>query len=75
MLTPQTLEGIGLTPAEARTLAALARGGSTADVAAELGLSPRTVLKHGERINRKLGVRDRAQAIATAWAATEAGGT
>lgn len=74
VLTPAALEDIGLTPAEARVLAGLAAGRSTDEVAADHGLSPRTVLKHSERIHRKLGVRDRAQAIATAWAATEADG-
>lgn len=70
VLTPAALEDLGLTPAEARVLAALARGLSTAEAASGLGLSPRTVLKHSERIHRKLGVHDRAQAIAAAWAAT-----
>ncbi len=74
VLTPEALERLGLSPAEARVLAALARGLSTAEAARELDVSPRTVLKHGERIHRKLGVRDRAQAVATAWAATGAAG-
>ncbi len=74
VLTADALESLGLSPAEARVLAALARGLSTAEAARELDVSPRTVLKHGERIHRKLGVRDRAQAVATAWAATAAAG-
>lgn len=61
------LTGLGLTAAEARVLAALAEGHGTDAVAAALGLSPRTVHKHGERIHRKLGVGDRAQAVAAAW--------
>ena len=51
-------------------LAAFAHGRSTDEAAADLGVSPRTVLKHGERIHRKLGVRDRAQAVAAAWTAS-----
>ena len=56
-------------------LSRLAHGLSTADVAKDLGVSPRTVHKHCQRIHRKLGVRDRAGAVATAWAATVAGRT
>lgn len=73
-MAPDTLEGLGLTLREATVLAAFAAGKSTGETAEELGISPRTVLKHAERVHRKLGVGDRAQAIATAWAATEAAG-
>jgi DNA-binding CsgD family transcriptional regulator len=69
-LTPATLRGLGLTAREADVLATLARGSSTGEAASELGITPRTVLKHTERIHRKLGVNDRAQAIATAWTAS-----
>jgi DNA-binding CsgD family transcriptional regulator len=64
---------LGLTEREAAVLHGLARGRSTAALAAELSISPRTVAKHVQRINAKLGVRDRAQAIATAWAAAGGG--
>jgi DNA-binding CsgD family transcriptional regulator/PAS domain-containing protein len=60
---------LGLTEREAVVLHGLARGGSTEALAAELEISPRTVAKHVQRINAKLGVRSRGQAIATAWAA------
>ncbi len=50
-------------------LGALAEGGETNTVAGDLGISTRTVAKHVQQINAKLGVRNRAQAIATAWAA------
>jgi DNA-binding CsgD family transcriptional regulator len=50
-------------------LHALARGRTTNEVADELGISPRTIHKHMQRVNAKLGVRERGQAIATAWAA------
>jgi DNA-binding CsgD family transcriptional regulator len=68
--TPDALERLGLTAGEARVLSALACGETTDTIAAQLDLSPRTVLKHGERINRKLGVHDRAQAVAAAWTRT-----
>ena len=74
-LEPALLESLGLTTREAAVLSRLARGLSTGDVAKELGVSPRTVHKHCQRIHRKLGVRDRAGAVATAWAATVAGRT
>lgn len=69
-LTPATLRALGLTAREADVLSALASGSSTAETALALGIKPRTVLKHTERIHRKLGVNDRAQAIATAWTAS-----
>jgi DNA-binding CsgD family transcriptional regulator len=72
-LEPALLESLGLTAREAAVLSRLAHGLSTADVAEDLGVRPRTVHKHCERIHRKLGVRDRAGAVATAWAATVAG--
>ena len=68
-LSLTTLRGLGLTAAEAAVLHALACGLSTADAAAELDISPRTLHKHMQRVNAKLGVRERGQAIATAWAA------
>ena len=73
-LPPSKLEGLGLTPREAEALSQLARGLSTEEAAAELEMSPRTLHKHAERIHSKLGVHDRAQAVATAWAAVVAGG-
>ncbi|HVW19325.1 MAG TPA: helix-turn-helix transcriptional regulator, partial [Solirubrobacteraceae bacterium] len=66
------LAGLGLSGREAEALVAVARGRSTAEAAADLGISPRTLAKHLQRIHAKLGVRDRAQAVATAWAAAEA---
>ncbi len=71
-LAPDLLEGLGLTPREAEVLAWLARGAETPEVASQLGISTRTVQKHAQAIYSKLGVRSRAQAVATAWAATEA---
>jgi len=55
---------LGLTPREAEVLAAIARGLSNAEIAAELFLSEKTVKNHINRIFRKLGVTSRAAAIA-----------
>ena len=68
-LSVERLRRLGLTPREAEVLGALAEGGETNTVAGDLGISTRTVAKHVQQINAKLGVRNRAQAIATAWAA------
>jgi DNA-binding CsgD family transcriptional regulator/GAF domain-containing protein len=73
VLSRTALTALGLSGREADVLQELARGGTTAQVAAALGISERTVAKHSERIHRKLGVRSRAQAIATAAAAASAG--
>ncbi|HVV91695.1 MAG TPA: LuxR C-terminal-related transcriptional regulator [Solirubrobacterales bacterium] len=68
-LSLEALRLLGLTEREAVVLHGLARGHSTEALATDLAISPRTVAKHVQRINAKLGVRNRAQAIATAWAA------
>jgi DNA-binding CsgD family transcriptional regulator len=44
----------------------LSRGKSNRDIAAILGLSPRTVNKHLEQMFEKLGVENRASATALA---------
>ena len=71
-LSADVLRGLGLTPREAEVLAWLARGTETPEVAAELGVSARTIQKHSQAIHAKLGVRSRSQAVATAWAAAGA---
>ncbi len=68
-LSDVALRGLGLSPRESEVLRLLAGGRTTQSIAAELGISPRTVHKHTERIHAKLGTHDRAQAIATALAA------
>ena len=68
-LTPTSSdEGIdaGLTVRELTVLALLAEGHSTQAIARRLACSPRTVYKHLEHIYRKLGVRDRVNAIRVA---------
>ena len=68
-LSSTALRGLGLSPREAEVLQLLAHGRDTQAVCAQMGISPRTVHKHTERIHAKLGTHDRAQAIATALAA------
>jgi DNA-binding NarL/FixJ family response regulator len=63
----QALQGSGfggndLTPAELRVLKLLARGLSNRELAAELGVSVRTVTTHIGHILDKLGVENRVQA-------------
>ncbi len=70
-LSEPALRGLGLSPREAEVLRLLARGLGTKSIALEMGISPRTVHKHTERIHAKLGTHDRAQAIATALAAEQ----
>jgi DNA-binding CsgD family transcriptional regulator len=64
------LRSLGLTAAQARVLRRIAMGSSTDGVARDLGIAPRTVHKHLERIYSRLGVTDRAGAAARAWAPT-----
>jgi DNA-binding CsgD family transcriptional regulator len=65
-----TLQGLGLTPAQANVLRLIAGGQSTSNIASELGISERTVQKHLERVYNRLGVGDRSAAIHRAWQAT-----
>lgn len=57
-----------VTPRELEILQALDRGLSVKQAAVELGISPRTVENTRRVLYRKLGVRNRAEAIATAYA-------
>jgi DNA-binding CsgD family transcriptional regulator len=53
-----------LTPQELRVAAAVQRGASNRDIAADLFLSPKTVEFHLRQIYRKLGVHSRTQLVA-----------
>jgi DNA-binding NarL/FixJ family response regulator len=57
---------LSITSREAEVLLWLSRGKSNRDIAAILGLSPRTVNKHLEQMFEKLGVENRASATALA---------
>jgi non-specific serine/threonine protein kinase len=58
---------VPLRPRELQVLQALAAGQSNKQIAAELGLTPKTVMHYVAEIYRKLGISGRA--AATAWAA------
>ncbi len=74
-LSLKALLELGLTPREAEVLRGLAQGDGHLSLAADLGISPRTVAKHAQSIHAKLGVSNRAQAVATAWAAMSGRGS
>jgi len=61
------LRAAGLTRREAQVLRLVALGRSNHHVAAELGISSRTVGKHLEHSFRKLGVADRSSAAQRVW--------
>jgi HD-GYP domain-containing protein (c-di-GMP phosphodiesterase class II) len=58
----QPLAPAGLTAREVEVLALLARGPTNREIAAQLGISPKTVSNHVERIYAKAGVTTRAAA-------------
>lgn len=64
---PTPAEMAQLTPREREVLTLLARGLSNADVAIELFISEATVKTHLARVMMKLGVREKAQAVAAAY--------
>jgi DNA-binding NarL/FixJ family response regulator len=59
--------GFGLTRRELEVLQLLGSGKRAPEIAAELGISPKTVSSHVQSIFRKLGVHSRAQAVARAY--------
>lgn len=67
VLPPADLPAYGLTEREAAVVRRVASGLSNRDIAAELGLSTRTVQKHLEHAYRKLGVSSRSEAARIAW--------
>ena len=56
-----------LTRREAELLSLLGEGLPPRDAALRMGLSPETVRTHTRNLYRKLGVNDRAAAVAIAW--------
>jgi DNA-binding NarL/FixJ family response regulator len=65
--TPTPAEMAQLTPREREVLSLMARGLSNADVATELFISEATGKTHLARVMMKLGVREKAQAVAAAY--------
>jgi DNA-binding NarL/FixJ family response regulator len=64
---PTPAEMATLTPKEREVLACLAQGLSNAEVAERLFISRNTVRTHLARVMMKLGVREKAQAVAAAY--------
>ncbi len=58
--------GANLTEREREVIALIAQGNTNAEIAKELYLSPHTVKEHTSSIYRKLGVRNRAEAVKAA---------
>jgi len=68
-ISPQALTPLGLTRREAEVLFWVAQGKTNVEVAAILGMRPRTVQKHLEHIYQKLGVETRTAATRLAMEA------
>jgi DNA-binding NarL/FixJ family response regulator len=67
-LRPRDAEGLErLTPREREVLTLVGRGHSNAEIAEQLVLSPLTAKTHVARLFAKLGARDRAQLVVTAY--------
>ena len=66
VLTEQVAPPASLTSRELEVLRGIAAGGSTAEIARLLWVTPATVSKHLEHIYRKLGVSSRTAAVAAA---------
>lgn len=59
-------DGNELTPREREVLRLIALGHTSVEIAAKLGLSPRTIETHRARIHRKLGLDTRAELVSYA---------
>ena len=66
---PELLRRLGLAPRESAVLFWVSQGKTSLEIAAILSITRRTVDKHVESINRKLGVETRTAAAAIAWSA------
>jgi two-component system response regulator NreC len=65
-LAGMTDNGDRLTPREREVLRLIALGHTSVEIAAKLGLSPRTIETHRARIHRKLGLDTRAELVSYA---------
>ena len=63
-IAPIIIEAYSLTQRERDVLGAIARGGSTAEIAAELFLSPHTVRDYVKTVFEKFGVSSRSELVA-----------
>jgi DNA-binding CsgD family transcriptional regulator len=63
-IAPIVIEAYGLTKRERDVLSAIARGGSTSDIATELFLSPHTVRDYVKTVFEKVGVSSRGELVA-----------
>jgi DNA-binding CsgD family transcriptional regulator len=63
-IAPIIIEAYALTARERDVLGAIARGGSTAEIAAELFLSPHTVRDYVKTVFEKFGVSSRSELVA-----------
>lgn len=61
-----SVDGDNLTPREREVLRLIALGHTSVEIAAKLGLSPRTIETHRARIHRKLGLDTRAELVSYA---------
>lgn len=64
--SPKMLEHLNLTKRETQILFWLSQGKTNKDIGQLLGISPRTVNKHAEKIYVKLGVENRTSAVSVA---------
>lgn len=67
-IAPIVIEAYGLTPRERDVVRAIARGGSTPEIAAELYLSAHTVRDYIKSVFEKVGVNSRAELVAKLFA-------
>jgi DNA-binding CsgD family transcriptional regulator len=67
----ERLRSLGLTQREIEVLHWVAQGKSNPEIGTILGISPRTVQKHLERVYRRLGVENRHAAIHAALSSSE----
>ncbi len=63
-IAPIIIDAYSLTPRERQVLGAVARGGTTAEIAAELSMSPHTVRDHIKTVFEKVGVSSRGGLVA-----------